>query len=332
MSSTLRASQNIDYSHAHIKVEGGSAVVGSYNNIVNNLLHDSLSNLRGAERVHWDRYRCCMENTGVALVSRCARFLQQLEDAGTSISQPNQGAQIRVLFGMLGTGMSTTAHTVARECASVQELQLLSFFFHLDSTVQNRTIFARFIRDICARHEFIHQNVAARLKQQPSLGSAPLSHQFHELILEPARSHPPTTRIAIVVDALDEAFEDDTGRDLVRLLSEDFPKLPESFRMFITARSSVYYPINLLAQCTHVTVDRIDATSPQHVEDITLFCRKKFESIAAVRKLGKDWPTPQALSQFVAAAGGLWTTIIENCFHRGVFESESCLSAIDSDY
>lgn len=128
-----------------------------------------------------------------------------------------------------------------------------------------------------------------------------VSNQFAELVLHPALScarYLPR-RLVIVIDAFDEGFSE----DLLRILEEEIPKLPQNFQFLITSRHDRL--IIPLRRCRHVTWRFIDVHKCSTQDDVAVFARHRFKTIARHNEL-EDWPQGPAMNEFLSRAAGLF--------------------------
>ena len=96
-----------------------------------------------------------------------------------------------------------------------------------------------------------------------------------ELILKPCQrfiSGPEP--LVVVIDALDKCraiAEDSTVVDIVTVLAKHVPKLPSSFRIFITSRPMD--DLQELLQEPHVRTETIGILTQRNLEDIAVYAR-----------------------------------------------------------
>ena len=97
------------------------------------------------------------------------------------------------------------------------------------------------------------ERVSLVLESDPSIASASPSRQFRQPILNPSLQHRFEKPVVIVIDALYEGYD----HELLEILCEEIPKLPGSFRIFLTSRPEVHI-VRDLSNSAHVQLGSID--------------------------------------------------------------------------
>ncbi|TFL03296.1 hypothetical protein BDV98DRAFT_380544 [Pterulicium gracile] len=261
---------------------------------------DILSNLICANGASWNPAAACLSGTRLHIIDRTVQWLLCPDS-----SQPPNSAACLLLCDVSGSGKTTVAHTVCQQLSS-DDHNLISFFFERgDPLRNNRTIMSTITRQVCALSEAIATEVRMKLERDPSLACAPLPRQFEQLLLVPCCRSPPSTPIIIVIDVLDEAFTDTTGSEVTGVLAQGLPKLPASFRFFITSRPR--REINSLERCRpHLTFQSIDITSDENLADIEQLSRQKLSAVRDQAQIeDKAWPPEDVFIDFITLAQGL---------------------------
>ena len=145
------------------------------------------------------------------------------------------------LHGMAGVGKSTISSTLAESFAAMKRR---GAFVRFDRNDKDNSRPALVIRTLCHQlalfHSEIAQAIAASLKNLGvAIESLSLSAQFEQLLCRPLSgltSLASEGPIIIILDALDECGDSKSRKDLVTVLREGFPKLPDVFRILITSR------------------------------------------------------------------------------------------------
>ncbi|QRV79045.1 hypothetical protein RhiJN_07060 [Ceratobasidium sp. AG-Ba] len=114
-----------------------------------------------------------------------------------------------LLTAVAGAGKTTVAHTVAHICADRKQLAS-SFFFNREIEGRNKphALFATIAADLSRMDPDIANRVAAAIEEDGRLPSTPISNQFVDLVLNPCQRASFVRPVAIVIDALDEAWDD----------------------------------------------------------------------------------------------------------------------------
>ncbi|QRV97934.1 TPR-like protein [Ceratobasidium sp. AG-Ba] len=271
--------------------------------VAQNATLDKLHTMQGAS---WDMSRACLDNTRVQLIDSILRWIDAVPKRD-STSQPTS-ATIMLLTAVAGAGKTTVAHTVARICADRNQLAS-SFFFDRETEGRNtpRLLFSTIAADLSRMDRHIADRVITAIEENGSLPSAPISNQFVKLVLEPSRNVSLAKPIVIVIDALDEAWDD----RLLRILRDQACDLPSTFRIFLTSRMRP----ELGSLCTRPNVQtlELDVDDEANMSDISVFVPHKLRVLANDMGLGDDWPGQELTLKLVERAGGLFQWIATVC-------------------
>ncbi|KDQ07232.1 hypothetical protein BOTBODRAFT_38985 [Botryobasidium botryosum FD-172 SS1] len=253
-----------------------------------------------AEGATWDPDRVCLSKTREALLEEIWQWIK--------CSDTSDGAKIFCLTGVAGSGKSAIAHTVAHRCYQ-EGLLASSFFFSRDVADRNnpRKLLSTMARDLSARDPRIREQISLAMESDQSLATAPLSRQFEPLIQKPCLRYPSEQPMVSVIDGLDEGY----SVDLLKLFRDGIPKLPPSFRLFITSRDMEAID-RYLSKSTHVHLRTIDLGALANLEDVRVFIERGFKDIAIVHDLGESWPGQELLDKVFQMAGGLfqWVSVV----------------------
>jgi hypothetical protein len=218
-----------------------------------------------------------------------------------------KGAEIYCISGAAGVGKTTIGHTVAQRCEK-EGLLTSSFFF--DGRVAGRnspaTLFSTIARNLADRNIVFRQEIVRALEERRSLAGATMPDHFRELILRPSRLLRDDNPVVMIIDALDEVHAHEVEH-VLKILRDEVPKLPGTFRVLLTARNTDldFY----LSDQAHVRRLSIDTSEQTNLDDIAIYSRHKLQDIALRKHLGKDWPDPQLLREFISKSNGLFVWV-----------------------
>ncbi|KAG8787542.1 hypothetical protein FRC12_015465 [Ceratobasidium sp. 428] len=272
-----------------------------------NVVLNKLRYVRGAS---WDTYRICLPNTRTSIIDQTLSWITSANSSDTS-KQTNKSDSIRIvlLTGVAGAGKSTIAHTIAQLCSQNGQL-VSSFFFNRETEGRNtpNALFTTIAADLSRVNRRLAESIADAIEKDQGLLLAPISRQFEELILKPTQECPVDRRLVIVLDALDEGWD----RNLLKILRDDVPRLPQSFRIFVTSRTRP--ELDSLCRKPHVRLVNLDLGAQENMDDIALFTPHRLHQLADERDLGDDWPGEALMRKFEARANGLflWVDTVYN--------------------
>ena len=172
---------------------------------------------------------------------------------------------------------------------------------------------------MCTEQGFRRTCVSAILENERSVASAPLSRQFDQLILGPSRVHRFEKPVVIVIDALDEGYD----LELLKIICEGIPRLPGSFRIFITSRPEDEIITDLLDPA-HIQWRSIDIHGSTNQADIAVYAEERLRYVASRKRLGANWPGPELAHEFRVKAEGLfiWVYVVsEYLSNRKTYDS-----------
>src|SRR3984957_13370737 len=209
-------------------------------------LASALNTLPFAKGSSWNSLSVCLPGTRTALLEDIWTWIQSADDT--------KSAEIFLLSDLAGTGKSSIAHSVAKRCYDAG-LLASSFFFERDVAERNRPqhLFTSIARDLAPLNRAFSERINLILENDRSLAWASPSRQFDQLVLAPSLIHRFARPIVIVIDALDEGY----SPELLNILCNEIPKLPGSFRIFLTSRPENHIVI-ALSHAAHVHQRSID--------------------------------------------------------------------------
>lgn len=262
-----------------------------------------LSNLPYADGAGWRKEKGCIEGTREA-------FLNEIFDRMTT--KDDGPIRIYCLENLAGIGKTAIAHSFAKRCYDKGILGS-SFFFDRENRERSRLLFVTIARDLAARDDRIHAHISAAIEREPGLASRGLSsHQFTKLILEPCQRYHPKSVTIIVIDALDESFNEDVGQAeaLFQILHDEVPKLPPCIRIFVTSRDTRY--LRPLKQVPHFHSLYLDIRGESNLNDIKTYAHHALGRIASVNGYDSDWPGQELTEELMKKAEGLfvWITTV----------------------
>ncbi|KAF7974196.1 hypothetical protein HWV62_13245 [Athelia sp. TMB] len=258
----------------------------------------ALDKLSYADGASWNPTLTCLAGTRVSTLAAIHRWLCLVDHHN-----------ILWLKGVAGSGKSALAHTIAQ--ALYQDGFLTSsFFFNRDINTCNTPLllFTTIARDIARLYPTIAADIGAALEQEPVLASAHISRQFEAFIAGPLRRHPVDQQIVVVIDALDEAIRDDLDTDLLAILRDEFAKLPPSFRVLITSRSTRIIEHHL-SRKPHIAHHHIDINSAENRADIAAYVDAELQDSILCSQIGPHGPDGALIQDLKIMADGLFIWI-----------------------
>ncbi|KIM76163.1 hypothetical protein PILCRDRAFT_651647 [Piloderma croceum F 1598] len=251
-----------------------------------------------AEGASWNPELICLPDTRTELVGEIEEWIYTANESGT--------AEILWLCDVAGSGKSSVAHTIARNCLQARILGS-SFFF--DRNIPDRRsplkLFSTIARDLLRLSNDLAAHIVQVLEDDRSVASAGQTRQFEELILKPVRQHHISGRPAVVViDALDEGCD----RVTLEILRNQVPKLPGTFRFLITSRPADEICTDLFT-VDHIRYRSLDIYGNINQRDIALYIRDRLRYISSRRQLPADWPGEQRTHEFTRQAEGLFVWV-----------------------
>ncbi|KAL4967131.1 putative wd40 protein [Aspergillus stella-maris] len=205
-----------------------------------------------------------------------------------------EGKCIFWLNGLAGTGKSTISRTMAM---ALQKQGLLgaSFFFKRgEGDRGNATrFFSTIVQQLFTRIPELRAVILRVIRDNPRISAKPLKEQFDELIHKPlhslTQSKHQSSRLVVVVDALDECDNDNDIQVILRLLPRVLEVNSLCLRFFITSRPEL--PIRLgFRTIGHRDLILHEVPKPIIKRDISMFLEDRLVSIRHKRSLSSDWP------------------------------------------
>ncbi|KIJ63433.1 hypothetical protein HYDPIDRAFT_29675 [Hydnomerulius pinastri MD-312] len=190
---------------------------------------DDLNDLRYASGARYDLDKKCPSGMH-------SEVLQEITDWITGISDHPQ--RLYVLGGSSSSGKADIAHTIAARFDEIGRLGSSFCFDRSQQATRNAsTVFSTIARDLADLDEERRQVLCQVLQRKKSLRTTSSTReQFEKFILEPSRYLVTVGPILIVIDALDEAGDEEEREVLLSVLATKAQELPVNFRILVTAR------------------------------------------------------------------------------------------------
>jgi hypothetical protein len=211
------------------------------------------------------------------------------------------------LNGLAGTGKSTIAKTIAERLFADNQLGA-SFFCSRDFEDRRniQLIFPTLATQLARNYPKFRSILVSLIQSDPGIAHESLYQQMEQLIVQPLNESNVST--VIIVDALDECKDEDSGSVILSVLGRLASKIPK-VKFLLTGRPepriSEGFRLPLLAKITDVFVLHT-VEQDQINSDIQLFFKHTFSELAG-RRLGLDsWPTEEQLDQLCTRAAGLF--------------------------
>ncbi|KZP14494.1 TPR-like protein [Athelia psychrophila] len=259
----------------------------------------ALDKLAYAHGASWDPDLICLPETRTNILSIVSAWSRSLDSQN-----------VFWLNGVAGSGKSAIAHTIAK---MLHEDGLLasSFFFNREFDSRNATqlLFTTIARDIAARHPSIAADISAALEDDPALATASLARQFDAFIAKPLRRHKFDQPIVVVIDALDEGVQEDSGFSLLSLLREKVAELAPQLRVLITSRPTRNIT-QYLSEKDHIALHTMAVDSPENRQDIETYIDAQVRDMTITAEMGSPWPDEALVRDLKVLAEGLFIWIV----------------------
>jgi hypothetical protein len=224
------------------------------------------------------------------------------------------------LNGLAGTGKSTIARTIARECFDQQRLGASFFFSRGDGDVGHADKFFTTIAVQLANNSpSLKRYIREAVSKHNDIKDQSLRDQWRQLIHGPllrldGDSSSPSSFI-LIVDALDECEDENDIRTILQLLAEARSIKTVRLRIFLTSRPEIpirygFYQIPG-AEHQDFVLHNVSPATVDH--DISIFLRHSLRIVGEERALGTGWPGEQIISILVQKASGLFIWAATAC-------------------
>ena len=191
-----------------------------------------------------------------------------------------------VIFGQQGTGKSSIAHEISRRFDEKKQLTTSMIFKPMEqsakeSVLKGYHLFTTLAHDLADRYPSFKIALRKVVKDNTAIrvGTQDYTTLFKSLILRPLEDLQISSRIFVVIDALDESGTA-TGRNgLHTFLAEHLKDLPSSFRVLITSKpKDVIVSAFHKAQSVKIKYMDDDERVAETRGDILTFFQKKLPS------------------------------------------------------
>ena len=235
-------------------------------------------------------------------------------------------ADIYWLEDVAGSGKSALAHSIAQRCDE-HGILASSFFFDCTAGRTNpRALIWTLTRDIAQLNDGIADEISLALQADYGIASAKsIGYMFNRLIVGPASRCAISRPVVVVIDALDEGYND----DLLSILGNDIPKLPPVFRFIITSRPDP----TLTAGLFPVQPRSIDIHGELNQADIVAYLDFRLKAIVLKNlTLDRQWPAPDMLYRLHTMAGGLflWASTVCDYLAEMIRPDKKLIALLDS--
>jgi hypothetical protein len=228
---------------------------------------------------------------------------------------------------MAGTGKSTISRTVAQKFAEKGDLGASFFFKRGEGDRGHAGLFITTIAtQLVQKLPSLAPHVQNAIKADPVISSKALRQQFETLVLQPLgkiRTDPQrSSRVVIVIDALDECDQEEDVRIIIRLLSRVKHITSVQLKFFLTSRPEL--PIRLGFKDISGRYEGLalhQIPEPVVKEDISTFLEYELamirddynKSVTPNRQLPADWPGQTNVQILVGMAIPLFIFAITIC-------------------
>ena len=260
----------------------------------------TLDALPYAEGASWNPNLVCLGDTRKALIEDIITWIHSADES--------KSAEIFWLSDVAGAGKTAIAHTIAQYCDS-HGLLGSSFFF--DRNIPDRRtphkLFSTIVRDLAGLNSGLADHIGTILQNDRSLASACQSRQFDKLIFKPSLMYHVGRPVVIIIDALDEGHDLET----LEVLHNKIPKLPGTFRIFLTSRP-LHDIVTDLSDVGHVRHRSLDIHGDTNQRDIAVYICNRLDYISSRRQLPAGWPGTERAHTLIAKAEGLfvWVSMV----------------------
>ena len=234
------------------------------------------------------------------------------------------GKPVFWLNGIIGTGKSTIARTVARSFADKGHLGA-SFFFKKgkgDRGTASR-FFTTIATDLMAHVPDLILGITKAIDADPAISERALKDQFKKLILQPLleiRDAPPNALcLIIVIDALDECERKEDIQVILQLLAQTKNIDLVSLRVFITSRPNLPIRLGFKQMSDGTYQDLVFHNMPKETieHDIAIFLERELGMVSKQRSLPSGWPSKEQIQALVKIAIPLFIFASTACRYTG---------------
>ncbi|KFY68440.1 hypothetical protein V496_01062 [Pseudogymnoascus sp. VKM F-4515 (FW-2607)] len=290
---------NISFS---LQVEQEAQILDTHQKIV-------LDKLPSADNAEFDSHdeehnARCYQGTRVEL-------LRQIDTWASNRSSE----RIFWLNGMAGTGKSTISRTVAQTFADKGDLGASFFFKRGEGDRGHAGMFITTVAtQLIQKLPSLAPHVQDAIEADPGISKKALKQQFNALVLQPLgkiRTHPQSSSIVIVIDALDECDREEDVRTIIRLFSQVKHITSIQIKFFLTSRPELPIRLGFEDICGKYEGLALHQVPKAIIkEDISAFLEHQLaiiredynKSVTRNRQLPAHWPGHTAIQSLVGMA------------------------------
>jgi hypothetical protein len=226
--------------------------------------------------------------------------------------QGNTDLPICWLQGPAGSGKSTVAHTIAKQCADDQKLAF-SFFFSRGKLDRSDTtkFFPTFAHQLAQFFPAIQSSMQHALAGDVSIPFQRLDDQIKKLIIDPILTiKEPISSMIVVIDGLDECGgEEGLVQKLIWLLVHPTPRLP--FRFLFTSRPETHLEQTFASPSTKSKTYFLALRDFSARDDVRRYLRLHLSDVRErenqlMRDVPRPWPSQNDLKVLVKQSEGLF--------------------------
>jgi hypothetical protein len=233
-----------------------------------------------------------------------------LDNISAWSTAPN-GHPICWLQGPAGTGKSTVAHTIAKQC---DDVGMLAFSFFFSRAKQGRSVTTHFLSTFAYQLAKSFPAVQAPMRQalvaDPSIPSQSLRDQMIKLIIYPVLNvGGPIPPMVAVIDGLDECGEEVLLQELIQLLVNTTNQFP--FRFLFASRPEVH--IQQIFQLPSIQPRSyfLSLRDFSSLDDVRTYLRRHLSEVReresqVMANVPRPWPSQRELQVIVKQSEGLF--------------------------
>jgi hypothetical protein len=226
-------------------------------------------------------------------------------------SRATTGYPVCWLEGPAGSGKSTIAHTIAKQCDDDNRLAFSFFFSRGKQDRSDTTKFVpTFAYQLAQAFDAIRPSLRRTLTEHPSIRHLRLRDQIEKLIIRPALTIPrPIQPLVVVIDGLDESSDNDILSDLIQLLVDTTNHIP--FRFLFTSRPERHIRQTFESTWAEGKVHFLSLRDFRARSDVRKYLQLHLSKIRdqnnhIMRDVPRPWPSEQALDVLVNQSDGLF--------------------------
>ena len=233
----------------------------------------------------------CLSGTRVDIINK---ILSDLKDS------PSRFVWLK---GSPGRGKSAIAKSICIELRA-DNVPVTSFFFNKDGSQAHTSSAERFASTIARQLARISVEFGKELEKLDLAESSQnfsKEKQLEQLVITPANKVVWSSRVVLVLDALDECGDRDALKELMGLVGQ-LQRLPPTFAVFVSCR-----PVDVVEDFFgDIPPKQLSLDNNAATEDMRIFVRRSLSDISDKSSSGK-WPPPVSkMNDFADACGGLF--------------------------